>query len=473
MYASCLYTVKKYAFAISIMVCLFTPIMSGAQKISGRMSLLIGQTLQLEGFDGFKQYLIDSAVTDGQGHFTLHYRPSDYGVGRLRVKSLNPFFVLLTGEDIVLEGLSLDNDIEIKKGYENSCFEQYAREHPVRQQALSAWYFLDKLYSRNPLFDGQHRAGGFIRNELSRISIEDSLFIRQLPESSYVRWYLATRKMLGFLTTVAQYRSEEIQDLVTAFRKIDYTDRRLYKSGLLQDAVEGHLMLLENSGKSLEALYKEMQSSIDFMIDNLKKDDAKLNEVAKHLFEYLERKSLFRVSEYLSLKVLNLENCTLNNDLEKQMENYRAMKKGNIAPDIEFTGELNFPGSNQNNIPAKLSAINSQYVVVLFGASWCPKCIEDIPEISRLYSKWKKYGVEVVLVSLDEEQQAFRNFTKSLPFISTCDFKKWEGESVRQYHVFATPTIYLLDNKRKILLRPNSVMQLDSWVDWYLVNGNK
>ena len=54
-----------------------------------------------------------------------------------------------------------------------------------------------------------------------------------------------------------------------------------------------------------------------------------------------------------------------------------------------------------------------------------------------------------------------------------CEYKRWEGQAVKDYHVFASPTIYLLDNNREILLRANYVNQLDSWVDWYLVQGNK
>ena len=34
-------------------------------------------------------------------------------------------------------------------------------------------------------------------------------------------------------------------------------------------------------------------------------------------------------------------------------------------------------------------------------------------------------------------------------------------------------TLFLLDEKREILLRPNSVKQMEAWVDWYLVQGNK
>ena len=43
----------------------------------------------------------------------------------------------------------------------------------------------------------------------------------------------------------------------------------------------------------------------------------------------------------------------------------------------------------------------------------------------------------------------------------------------KDYYIFSTPTMFLLDSKREIILRPNSVNQMDAWVDWYLVQGNK
>jgi len=79
----------------------------------------------------------------------------------------------------------------------------------------------------------------------------------------------------------------------------------------------------------------------------------------------------------------------------------------------------------------------------------------------------------VVFVSLDEEPQTFKKFAGVFPFISTCDYQKWESPVVKDYYVFATPTMYLLDDEWEIVLRPNSVAQMDSWVNWYLVQGNK
>jgi peroxiredoxin len=187
----------------------------------------------------------------------------------------------------------------------------------------------------------------------------------------------------------------------------------------------------------------------------------------------LEKRSLFTASEYLALKLLNENSCTINNDLADQLESYRAMKKGNTAPDFTFKEDCLAPGYEPANASQKLSDINSKYTVVVFGAGWCPQCSQELANIARLYNKWQKYSVEVVFVSLDEDKAAFKSFAGDFPFISTCDYKKWESPTVKAYHVFATPTLYLLNNKREIILRPNSVNHMDSWVDWYLVKGNQ
>ena len=144
------------------------------------------------------------------------------------------------------------------------------------------------------------------------------------------------------------------------------------------------------------------------------------------------------------------------------------MKKGNTALDIIFTGDKYAPGYGQKNTPNKLSDLKSNYILIIFGASWCQKCVEELPEIIKYYSKWKAHGVEVVFISLDEEKEIFKNFTSIFPFISFCDYQKWNSTAAKDYHVFGTPTMYLLNERRDILLRPNSVSQIDSWVNWNL-----
>jgi len=149
------------------------------------------------------------------------------------------------------------------------------------------------------------------------------------------------------------------------------------------------------------------------------------------------------------------------------------MKKGNLAPDILFNSDKFAPTYDSVTFPKKLSELKSKYTLLVFGASWCPKCLEELPEIAKQYYKWKALDVEVVFVSLDESKVLFINFVKIFPFISVCDYQKWNSDIVKNYYVFATPTMFLLDHKREIILRPNSAEQMDAWVNWNLEAGKK
>lgn len=439
-----------------------------AQSIKGQFLKIPNQTIKLEGFNGLKTYPISLTTTDVNGKFELSYSKTDYGVGYLMAVDNKPLFVILSGEEIELAGESLSNfeTIKIKKGQENQYFEQFANEHPKREQALSAWLYLEKIYATDTLFAVQKHPVNAIKKEKLRIKNEDAAFLDALPNESYVKWFLPTRKLVSSVSTVVQYRPEGIPEMIKAFRNMDYTDARLYKSGLFKDAIESHFWLLENSGNPLDNVLEEMKISIDAIFTKLSTNEKIFNQLTDYLFDLLERHSLFQASEYLALKVLNEGSCTITDDLANQLETYRAMKKGNIAADMVFD-KTNFV--NPKITLTKLSDIKSNYTVVVFGASWCPKCNEELPEITKRFDKWKSKGIEVIFVAIEEGRNSFIDFAESLPFPSYSDGKKWESKIVKDYYIFSTPTMFLLDSKREIILRLNSVNQMDAWVNRYLI----
>lgn len=461
---------------IALFIILISSYTQAQHTITGKFPALANQQIRLVGFEGFDIYTIDQARANQEGEFDLKYADKDFGMGYLAAEDNKAFFVILANEELKLEGeaLSFPETVTITSGIQNRLFGQYASEHPRREQALSAWIYLERIYTSDTLFSTQSTPQKAIEVEKARIRAQDRAFLDGLDTNSYVSWFLPIRKLVSSVSTIAQYRTEEIPAVMEAFRNIDYTDLRLYKSGLFKDAIESHFWLLENSGRSLDSVYIEMSISIDRMMDHLVKDEKRFNQVTDYLFNLLERHSLFGASEYLAMKVLNEVGCTVDNNLAKQLESYRSMKKGKKAPDFRFEGDLFAPGySSTGNIPGKLSDIKSEYIVVMFGASWCPKCTDELARMVKVYDKWKKHGVEVVFVSLDVDKKTFSDFAGNFPFISMCDFGKWKSHVVEAYFVSGTPTMYLLDKKREILLRPNSFSQMDAWVDWFLVEGNR
>jgi thiol-disulfide isomerase/thioredoxin len=457
---------KKILFLIVIYSCSW--VYANAQDITCNFPLLKNQTIRLIGFNGKENYTIDSAIVSEQGDFKLHYTKQDYGMAYITGPENKPYILVLEKDDIELKGENISNpeSISILKGPENMAFVRYAKEHATREQALSAWSYLKNMYELDALFLNMKTAKQSILTEMNGLKKQDSVFLGKLPKSSYVSWYLPTRKLISDVATIAQYRTSEIPATINAFRKINYADPRLYKSGLFNDVFESHYWLLENRGLASDTMFTEMNISTDAILERLVHKDSLYNEITNLLFDYFEKHSLFASSEYIALKALSQNKIVLNGKLAKKLESYRTMKKGNIAPNILFNGDVYKNGFIIKS-PSSLLDLTAKYKLVIFGASWCPSCASEMAQLLPQYQNWKAKGVEVVFVSLDTDKSSFYDFTQNFPFISVCDYQKWETKAAKDYFVSSSPTFYLLDQQNNILSRPNSVDHISALINYY------
>ncbi|MBK7693498.1 MAG: hypothetical protein IPI30_03985 [Saprospiraceae bacterium] len=182
------FSLSDFCFRIFVLVfLLFSFNQSDGQTIRGVFSGQPNQPIKLKGYEGFDTYVIDSAVTDEKGSFDLSYSKEDEGMGYLVSADGRAFFVVLCGEPIELKGadLALPETIELMAGKENNLFKQYAAEHGRREQTLSAWDYLEKIYRLDSLFRSYEDSRQFIFKEKRRIQAEDSLFLASLPKNSY------------------------------------------------------------------------------------------------------------------------------------------------------------------------------------------------------------------------------------------------------------------------------------------------
>jgi hypothetical protein len=75
-----------------------------------------------------------------------------------------------------------------------------------------------------------------------------------------------------------------------------------------------------------------------------------------------------------------------------------------------------------------------------------------------------KQHTEIVFVSLDTDQETYDAYIKDLPFINTCDYIGWGSPNVKNYYVFATPSVYVLDAENKIVAKPLSAIATAKWL---------
>ena len=73
--------------------------------------------------------------------------------------------------------------------------------------------------------------------------------------------------------------------------------------------------------------------------------------------------------------MLSDDSCQLEDKNKALFEQYRKMADGNAAPELQFV--------NSKSGFKQLSDLKNKYKLVIFVASWRPKCIEEILKLRR------------------------------------------------------------------------------------------
>ena len=423
------------------------------QTLKGTLTQHAGQQLTLTGFAHYNTQELSKTTLDSLGNFTLTY-PKDYnGMGVLQTQDNSTLFVVLTAKAITIYGnhLKLPNSIVFTNSIENTNFATYTNTQGLYRNAMSAWTYLDDLYQKNAFFENHNTIKTAIKEEQSYLKSKDAAFIANLDTQSYLRWFLPYRTLVQDMPYIVQKEPQRIPEAIQKFRNTDFNNLKFKTSGLFKELIEGHYLLLENMGQSLDSVYAQMNVSTRYLIDDLKENEDLLNEVSAELFDNFEKRSLFEASAYLSVSLLNDNQCDLTDDLVSKLESYRKMKVGNTAPEIVLDHSK------------KLSDIKT-HKLVGFGASWCPHCTEELPKLENYANTWNDNNIELIYISLDTDKKDFDKTYLDKPWQSYCDFKGWDSQAALDYFVAATPTYFLLDATNKILLRPKSVEHANAWM---------
>jgi thiol-disulfide isomerase/thioredoxin len=160
-----------------------------------------------------------------------------------------------------------------------------------------------------------------------------------------------------------------------------------------------------------------------------------------------------------------LDEVQLDTVLSRAGDSFKATEVYLVSSERLHNMKTSVPGNPYKDIvskdpdgnPIALSdyAGKGKYVLLDFWASWCPPCREEMPNLVKLYKKYKSKNFEIVAYSLDQTEEAWKKGIKTLgitwPQMSDCAY--WNALPVKSYAVQGIPCTILIDPEGKIINR--------------------
>ena len=243
-----------------------------------------------------------------------------------------------------------------------------------------------------------------------------------------------------------------------ALDNVDFDDAELIFSDAFTNKTIEYLTYFRNPQLPKELLEKEFMKAIDSVVSRAKVNTIVYQHVVEYLLDGFKKFGFEKVLDYIvDNYVIKDDLCLdekLGNTIQRRIDQNKKLPIGAMVP--------NFIMKDISGKTFELYKRKSEKLLLVFYASWCPHCKTILPQLNELQKRKKNF--EVVAVSLDTKQEEWKNFTdkNSLNLINVSDLKGWDGEAAKDYCIYATPTMFMLDSQNKIVAKPMTIEELDS-----------
>lgn len=242
------------------------------------------------------------------------------------------------------------------------------------------------------------------------------------------------RRSLSSLTEMKsadakKYYNEAMNDLNTLIGKYPETEEAL-EAKFFMGAAHNEMHNFDEAIKSFDTV--------------LSKGDINKNFKARTL--YFKAKSLLGKGDVTTAKEVVAELRMIE---PRAADSFGNELSGMLRIGVEAP---NFKVTAVDGKPIDLAQYKGNVIIINFWATWCDPCIQEFPNVKKMYSKFKDKGVQYIGVSLDDDIEDLRGFVKQVEveWPQIFDAKRWQGAIPSLYHIQAIPTMVVLDRENKV-----------------------
>ena len=157
----------------------------------------------------------------------------------------------------------------------------------------------------------------------------------------------------------------------------------------------------------------------------------------------------------------------ISSAIKQNLKDYAEKLRGSLVGDQG----RNLKMQDQNLQPKSLYDIKKKYTFIFFYDPDCGHCREETPKLVEFYNKNKvKFDLEVFAVTIDTSMQKMKDFVKEFKtsgWINVNGPRSYQGSYAKSYNAEQTPTLYILDNKKKIIAKKPPIEKLEEFLTNY------
>ncbi len=405
---------------------------------------------------GEKQKIIDTAFSsiDGSFEFTLK---KDFPVGMYAITAgpNQVIEILYNKENIrfISSGTGNDGNVQIIESVENLIWYDYLYLKALNQYKMEV---IETILVNYPPDDDYFTISKTKYQQLQDLITNRSMeLVKNNPKTFASRLILVDKP---------NFAPSELSDLEKQeylikhhFDNTDFTDTLILRSNTLTSKIVKYLSLHQRPGLTQQQLEDRLIIAVDSVLTKAVVEQQVYEAVVEFLIKGFETIGFERGLEHIA-EQNQLDELCVNSErkaeLENKLELIRKLSIGKIAPD--------FSVKDFNGKTVTLSEIDSEKTILVFWASWCPHCIEIMPVLQEFYNSTTRDKLEIIAISVDANEQDFLDAIKShgLNWTNIAELKGWNGLTVEEYGIAATPTIFILDKDKKILAKPTNKVKL-------------
>lgn len=219
--------------------------------------------------------------------------------------------------------------------------------------------------------------------------------------------------------------------------------------------------------KDYEDYKSKHKKDIDWQIRHYKKLDEIVSKHPKHNFT---GDLLTRVSWDSTADIKKLQYLYKKLDLKAQNFSTMLVLKKNIYPiESSKVGKqmMDFLLADKNEKFINTIQYRGSILYIDFWASWCAPCRKQIPEIAKIYEKFKNKNFKVLSISLDKNKDKWLLAIEKekMQWDNVMEENEFNSEIVRKYEVNAIPNSFLIDEKGVILYNNPSMQVLENYLN--------